>query len=109
MRIKVFKSNVLDLLRGGLSWIALTLPIAAVILFGLWQIEATSRANGRRLLEDSVKNAVVRHYAVEGSYPSGISVVEENYGVYIDRTRYAVFYEIFAPNIMPVITVVELR
>ena len=108
MKTKVFRSGALEFLHGGLPVIVLTLPIAAVMLFGLWQIEASSREEGRRLLEDSIKNAVVRHYAVEGSYPSGISVVESHYGVYIDRARYAVFYEIFAPNIMPEITVLEL-
>ena len=108
MKIRVFKSNTLDLLRSGLPVIVLTLPIAAVIMFGLWQVEVTSREDGRRLLEESLKNAVVRHYAVEGSYPSRISVIEDYYGVYIDRTRYAVFYEVFAPNIMPEITVLEL-
>ena len=108
MKIKVFKSNTLGLLRGGLPAIVLTLPIAAIIMLGLWQAEASSRADGRRLLEDSVKNAVVRHYAFEGSYPTSLSIVEDHYGVHIDRSRYSVIYEVFAPNIMPVITVLEL-
>ena len=109
MKIKVFHSGVLDVLREGMSVIVLTLLIAVVIVFGLWQIEVSSRADGRRLLEESVKNAVIRHYALEGSYPSSMSVVEEQYGVYVDRTRYAVIYAVFAPNIMPEISVVELR
>ncbi|MCL2004151.1 MAG: hypothetical protein FWG72_09150 [Oscillospiraceae bacterium] len=108
MNAKVFRSGALETLRGGLSAIFFTLSVAAVIVFGLWQTEVSSRAEGRRLLEDGVKNAVVRHYAVEGSYPASLAFIEERYGVYVDRTRYAVFYEIFAPNIMPEITVVEL-
>ena len=109
MRVRVFKSGAMDFIKGGFSGIVLTLPLAAVILFGLWQLDVSGRADGRRLLETSVNNAVVRHYALEGSYPTSISVVEERYGVYIDRTRYAVIYRIHAPNIMPEITVIETR
>ena len=108
MKIRVFKNSGIDLLPVGLPVFLLTLPIAAIIAFGLWHLESSSRSDGRRLLEDSVKNTVVRHYVIEGSYPSGISVIEEKYGIYIDRNRYSVIYEVFAPNIMPDITVLEL-
>ena len=109
MDVKVFKSSVLDTMRAGLPTTLFILAIASVIIFGLFQVEASGRAEGRLLLEDSIKNSVIRHYAIEGSYPGGISVIEEYYGVHIDRTRYAVFYNAFAPNIMPSITVVELK
>jgi hypothetical protein len=46
---------------------------------------------------------------VEGRYPESIAYIEENYGIYIDRSRYVVDYEIFASNIMPVIDVMALE
>ena len=33
--------------------------------------------------------------------------LEENYGIQIDRERYYVFYEGFASNVMPDITVIS--
>ena len=46
-------------------------------------------------------------YAIEGSYPATIDYVEQHYGLQIDHDRYDVFYEIFAENVMPEITVIE--
>ena len=37
---------------------------------------------------------------------TGIEYLEEHYGIQIDRERYNVFYEGFASNIMPDITVI---
>jgi len=47
----------------------------------------------------------VQCYAIEGRYPPSVAYLEENYGVKIDRERFDVFYEGFASNIMPSITV----
>jgi hypothetical protein len=47
-------------------------------------------------------------YAVEGRYPESIDYIEENFGIFIDRTRYIVHYQIFATNVFPDIAVIEL-
>ena len=109
MNINVFKHNVRDIACDYLMPALFLIIISAVVITALWQTEASGRAEGRRLLEDGIKNAVVRHYAVEGRYPADIAIIEERYGVYIDRSRYAVFYEVFAPNIMPAVKVVTLQ
>ena len=109
MDVRVFSKGVSDTIREGIPSILITVCVAAVIMLGLLQTEASGRAEGRRLLEEGITNAVVRHYAIEGSYPGSISFVEDSYGIHIDRTRYAVFYRVLAPNIMPDITVVELK
>jgi hypothetical protein len=85
------------------------LLIVVLILVGLRQAEISSREEGRRLLEDSIRNAVIRSYAVKGQFPDTITYIEENYGIFIDRSRFAVHYRIHAPNRMPNITVIELR
>ena len=108
MDVKVFRNSIWGTLRAGLPVILFALAMAAVVVVGLLHIEASGRAEGRLLLEESIKTSVVRHYAIEGSYPGSISIVEDNYGIHIDRTRYAVFYDVAAPNMMPRITVVEL-
>ena len=85
------------------------LAAAALFLFALSRVNEGHSEEGRRLLEDSLRRAAVACYAAEGIYPPTVSYLEEHYGVQIDRTRYAVFYEIFAENLMPEITVVELE
>ena len=60
---------------------------------------------GARNLVQAVRRASVQCYAIEGRYPPSVEYLEENYGIAIDRERYHVFYEGFASNIMPDITV----
>ena len=50
---------------------------------------------------------MVNCYAIEGRYPATLEYVEEYYGLQINRERYDVFYEVFADNIMPEITVLS--
>lgn len=85
------------------------LAAAALFLISLSRVSGGQQEEGRRQLEESLRRAAVACYAAEGIYPPTISYLEEHYGVQIDRTRYAVFYEIFAENLMPDITVVELE
>ena len=62
---------------------------------------------GRQQLEDALRRAAVACYSVEGIYPPNLSYLEEHYGIQIDADRYAVFYDIFAENLMPDITVLD--
>ena len=107
MKRHVFKKSAFETIRESLTPVVFTLAVIVAILIGLWETEASSRAEGLRLLEESVMRAAVQCYAVEGRYPDGIQRIEKRYGVYIDRTRYAVHYEIFASNILPDVTVLE--
>ena len=95
-------------MRDSVPPVIFTLVVIVMIVIGLRETEISSRAEGLRLLEEGVKRAAVQCYAIEGSYPDSIGYIEKNYGIYVDRTRYAVHYEIFASNILPDITVVEL-
>jgi len=79
-----------------------------MIVFGLRQTAASSKSEGLRILEDSVRRAVVTCFAIEGKYPASVQYIEEHYGVHIDHTKYIVDYVIFASNIMPDIAVIEL-
>ena len=87
----------------------LLLFVAALFLIGLSRLDSGQGEQGRRQLEESLRRAAVTCYATEGLYPPTISYLEDHYGIQIDRTRYAVFYELFAENLMPDITVVDLE
>lgn len=81
--------------------------ILVLLLYGVGRAEDGSRAEGRRLLEDSLRHAVTVCYAAEGRYPESLAYLESHYGIRADKTRYAVHYEITARNLMPEITVIE--
>ena len=60
---------------------------------------------GRAQLEMAIRRATVACYATEGIYPPTLDYLKQHYGIQIDKNRYSVFYEIFADNLMPEITV----
>lgn len=56
-------------------------------------------------LRDAIRRASVQCYAIEGRYPPSVEYLEDHYGIVIDRDRYYVFYDGWASNVMPDITV----
>lgn len=66
-----------------------------------------SSSEGRRQLEGAIRRACVTCYATEGVYPPTLAYLEEHYGIQVDAGRYTVFYDAFAENLMPDITVLE--
>ena len=85
------------------------LVIAALLIFltSLSNLEQGRSAEGKRQLEDALRQASVACYASEGIYPPDLDYLREHYGIQIDETRYTVVYDIFASNLMPDITVLE--
>jgi len=85
----------------------------AVLLIILWFFTALHHLNsdrgdhGRRQLETVLRRAAVSCYATEGVYPPNLDYLVTHYGIQIDDRQYAVFYEAFADNLMPDITVLE--
>lgn len=60
-----------------------------------------------RQLEETLRWSAVACYAAEGIYPPDVAYLEEHYGVQIDEERFIVYYDVFASNLMPDITVLE--
>ena len=48
-------------------------------------------------------------YAEQGVYPPDLDYLTEHYGVQIDDARFTVRYDAFAENLMPDITVLEVK
>lgn len=88
--------------------------MAAVVILAvlLWFFSAMGNLNrdsgdeGRRQLETALRRSAVACYAAEGVYPPNLDYLTEHYGVQIGD-EYTVFYEVFASNLMPDITVLE--
>ena len=86
---------------------------AAAALLLVWFFSAVfhlrdgQKQEGRQQLEEALRRAAVACYAAEGVYPPMLNYLTEHYGVQVDADRYTVFYEVFAENLMPEITVLE--
>lgn len=65
------------------------------------------KAEVKHNLEKSLNEAAVHCYAVEGRFPPSLDYLCETYGIYYDHDAYSIFYEIFASNMMPDITVID--
>lgn len=88
----------------------LLLPAVAVLALVLFTTALNSLESGRaeedqRQLEDSIRRSCAACYAAEGVYPPNLEYLEERYGVQVDESRYTVFYDAFAENLMPDVTV----
>ena len=104
----IFKKSTLDILRSLIIPLVFSALIFTMIVYGLRQTEASSSAEGLRILEDSLRRAVVMSYAIDGRYPENIEAIETRFGIYIDRTRYVVHYRAIGPNVLPEISVIPL-
>ena len=50
----------------------------------------------------------VQCYDIEGRYSPSVGYLEENYAIQINRKKYNVFYDGFASNVMPEITIIPI-
>ena len=73
----------------------------------LTNLKSGQQNAGLRNLEEAVRRSVVACYATEGFYPPDLDYLQSHYGLQIDWDHYTVFYEVFAENLMPDITVLE--
>lgn len=82
--------------------------LAVILLFSslLGRTGSTADREQLVLLENAIRNAAVTNYAVDGVYPATLEQIQKDYGVIVDESRFIVRYDIFAPNIMPNISVV---
>ena len=87
--------------------LATVLAAVVLVLFftGIQRLDTGRREEGRAQLESALRRAAVACYAAEGFYPPDTDYMVRHYGVQIDESRYVVFYEVFAENLMPEITV----
>lgn len=86
--------------------LVLIAAVALLFLTALEQLASGGRETGRKQLEDAIRRCAVTCYAAEGFYPPSLAYLQQHYGLQIDESRYCVFYEVFAENLMPEITVV---
>lgn len=77
--------------------------VVVVIVAYFAQIHAREQAVVS--VRESVLNAAKQCCAVEGSYPSSLEHLEQDYGLTINHNDYVVSYEWFADNVLPSVVV----
>ena len=108
MRGRRFRQGLWGFLRGNFLALALFAAVAGILIAGLGNVTKGNAEEEKRLVEESIRRAVVTCYAVEGYYPPNLVYIKENYHVRIDEDKFFVDYRIFASNFMPDITVLEV-
>ena len=81
--------------------------VLAVVLawFASDLIGATLREQGELSVRNAILNSAKQCCAIEGAYPSSLAYLENNYGLVVNRSDYAITYEVFADNVMPNVVV----
>lgn len=95
------------------AWIPLVLGLLLFAAVAVWMVRGVQEAaqvsgqEGLRMAQEAVERAVVSCYSLEGVYPATYEDLKAKSGLAIDEEKYIVFYDIFASNIRPTVTVVE--
>lgn len=94
---------------------SILVPLVSFVLifsFFYYGIVQMAEANDRQqidALETAVHRDIVHCYAAEGAYPPSLEYIEENYGLTYDHSRYTIIYEPVGVNILPDVTVMEVK
>ncbi len=81
--------------------------VLVLFLIAVSGLEKGRRAEGKEQLENVLRKAAVTCYSSEGFYPPNVAYMCEHYGLQYDESRYTIYYEVFASNLMPNITVLD--
>ncbi|NLM77828.1 MAG: hypothetical protein GX173_07045 [Ruminococcaceae bacterium] len=85
--------------------IAVFLLIIILVWQSLSDLQKTSRDGAREKVSEAINQAVMQCYALEGAYPPGLVYLQENYGLILDDSRFAFYYEVVGDNIYPIVDV----
>lgn len=107
MRVRGVKKEKGILMGYAVSFAALILT-AAVCSAALSGLSGRTGIKEEEALKKAVTRATVQCYAIEGRYPPSVDYLEKNYGIQIDRKKYNVFYDGFASNVMPDISIIPI-
>lgn len=83
--------------------------LCLIMAGGLHISKSSLDTKGIKHVEDTVRQAVVSCYAIEGQYPPNVKYLQENYGLRFNNSLYQVHYEIFSSNIYPTIKVIRKK
>lgn len=80
--------------------------LALAAWLGYGKIVDGMHEQGAASVRQAILDSAMQACAVEGSYPSSLEHLENEYGLTINHNDYIITYEAFADNIMPSVVVV---
>lgn len=100
------KRTIFSMFRGLLA------PCGVVIILlaftsALGNLESGREGEDIRQLQEVLQKGCVTCYAAEGIYPPDLEYLKEYYGIQVNEEKYIVYYNRFAQNLMPDVTVLE--
>lgn len=88
-------------------WAVVAVVAALVAAGAFWGASVLSEPSDQAASSvcDAVLDAALQCQAVEGAYPSGLTYLEDHYGLRVNENDYVVAYEWFASNVPPTVSV----
>ena len=80
--------------------------LGAFILFSN-SMTSSNTAREKEILQNAIERSVTQCYALEGTYPSSLSYLEENYGLLYNKEQFFVDYQYIGDNLRPDVTIIE--
>ncbi len=88
-------------------YVVIFLAFFLLISNGISSLNQSSIEQEYKALEDAIVRSCVHTYSTTGAYPSSIDYLVEHYGIQIDESKYTVYLNGFAANLMPDITIIR--
>lgn len=83
--------------------------IFLIFWFSVSSVSAKREEEEMLTLETAVTRGITYCYAVEGSYPTSLAYLKENYGLTYNEDKYFIDYQPLGANIMPDVTIIKRR
>ena len=91
------------------SYLPVLLMVVVLAVFVLFanSMTSTNTAREKEILQNAIERSVTQCYALEGTYPSSLSYLEEHYGLLYNKEQFFVDYQYIGGNLRPDITIIE--
>ncbi len=98
-----------NLIKSTALWsIVLFVSVLLILSLSVTDVSSTVTDEQQVLIEDIIRRSAVQCYAIEGSYPSDLQYLIDNYGLYYNKEDFAVHYNNVGGNLLPEIKVFYL-
>lgn len=67
---------------------------------------ANAKEQGAYSVRNTILNSAMQCAAIEGSFPTSLAYLEENYNLCVNHEDYVVVYEVLGSNVVPSVMVV---
>lgn len=85
---------------------ALIVTLFAFLISAKGFVSEQAREQGAITLRESILDASLECFSIEGHYPASLEYLEENYGIVVDHDTYNVIYTVYASNVVPTVEVI---